>query len=540
MEHRAFYFDPMAYIDMNVSLYERSLAVGRWKVALDQLLQGWAPLRTVPLLVFAPQSLGHGHAHLYTAAPAMAVFLILLGWMVERGPGSFVLAAAAMLFCCAVPGLYDPYLGLGAYWLDPPGGFLMGAAICCLGLSGELKKIPWLVAFGVFGALAVWARMVTGVYLLVTCAPILMAWMIRLSWQSVPRWRAPLRALAAIAIPVLVIAGAFYGTRLEKLYNYYAVASYGYKSTLDSLKFTWKALHEFVTVEYIWVCVLVLLCGLFHNRYALVSGARDRLPEGLWLATSTFLFLGLSRQIGEAAHAVTPGVVVMLAGCFWTWRPVSRDPRLEGSLDRVDRESASRPVLPLALSGVLILSSMGFGAKGLGDGIIAIAKIDDIEIQKKKFFDELADRMKQLPRDYIWGVYFESATQQLRLTNFFRNRFVPQIDRNFEFVDHESYWKANIPGLDANGLAKLGAKEMTARVDVALVFSDPNSAWVAWPSDYGYYLNPYSALVAERLSATAQNPDQWRKLFEIKTPLYGSVSGFLNLSRRPDHPGGRP
>ena len=47
---------------------------------------------------FCPHLLAEQHGHLFTAGPALAIFLVLLGWMVERGAGSLLFAAAAMLF----------------------------------------------------------------------------------------------------------------------------------------------------------------------------------------------------------------------------------------------------------------------------------------------------------------------------------------------------------------------------------------------------------------------------------------------------------
>jgi hypothetical protein len=147
LKHRPFFYDPLSYLYANCVLHERVLHEGRWAVIASELRDGWAPLRTVPLLLFAPKALGMKDAHLFTAAPALALFLVLLGWMVERGSGSLALSAGTVVFCCAVEGFYDPHFGMGAYWLDLTGGFLMGAAACCLGLSEGARKTPWLVAF---------------------------------------------------------------------------------------------------------------------------------------------------------------------------------------------------------------------------------------------------------------------------------------------------------------------------------------------------------------------------------------------------------
>lgn len=101
MVRRGFFFDPVSYLDRHVFLHDLALRKGRWVASAHELGQGWAPLRTVPLLLINPRWLGERHSHLYTAAPAMAIFLILLGWMLERGPGSLVLGGLrdALLLC---------------------------------------------------------------------------------------------------------------------------------------------------------------------------------------------------------------------------------------------------------------------------------------------------------------------------------------------------------------------------------------------------------------------------------------------------------
>lgn len=102
-----------------------------------------------------------------------------------------------------------------------------------------------------------------------------------------------------------------------------------------------------------------------------------------------------------------------------------------------------------------------------------------------------------------------------------------------DFV-HDTYWKAFYPGLDTAEIAALGVKQMESKVDVALVFSNPVSASVEWSVAYGQFFTQISRLVAEQLALSVLDQTRWRKLFEIPTPVYGGVSGYLNLSRRGD------
>lgn len=86
----------------------------------------------------------------------------------------------------------------------------------------------------------------------------------------------------------------------------------------------------------------------------------------------------------------------------------------------------------------------------------------------------------------------------------------------------------------ATGPGQNLAKQMESKVDVALVFSNPASASVEWSVAYGQFFTQISRLVAEQLALSVLDQTRSRKLFEIPTPVYGGVSGYLNLSRRGD------
>lgn len=237
-------------------------------------------------------------------------------------------------------------------------------------------------------------------------------------------------------------------------------------------------------------------------------GGWGRLLTALWIATATLLFLGLSRQIGEASHAVVPALLMMLVGSFWTWLPVNNGAMAGGSRQVPGTAATGRPArraFPLAVSAAVMVLSVAFGAQGLNRGFLSASKVSETELQNKKFFDELVDKMKNFPKDYVWGVYFEQALQQLRVTSFFRNGTALKIDEGFQFLVHESYWRMYFPGLDATAIAKLGVEGMHENADAVMVFSDPDLARIAWPSNYGSYLNPWSIQIAQRLSETAQD-----------------------------------
>jgi hypothetical protein len=544
LKGRTFFADPVGYLEESILLYEIVVKEGRWAALNSELYYGWNPLRTIPLILVAPHLLAEEHGHLFTAGPALAIFLVLLGWMVERGSGSLLLAAAAMLFCCAVDAFYDPHWGIPAYWLELPGGFLIGAAACCLGLSEGAKKTSWLVAFGLIGSAAVWARQVTGVYLFVACGPLLAATLLSMVLHSATPWREVFRILVAVGVPICLLVGFFLFSRLDVLYSYYGIAGYGYESIPKSFLLIGRLLLQFVSGPYLFVCAGILVVGWFFRvvasgwLYRRLSAVEiwGTLAGSVWLATATFLFLGLSRQIADARHAVFPGIVLMLVGCFWPWR--SRPPEKDAWQLLCKDPMFGRAVhhFLLVFGVLLFFFAAGFAFNAASKGFVVADHPAPLELEEKALFDQLADKMKSFPRDYTWGVYFDEALPCLRVNGFFRNGAMPRIDEDFYFVVHESYWKASHPGLDAAQIAELGVKHMESNVDVALVFSDPRFASVEWPASYGNFFNADSRLIAEQLASACLDQSRWQKLFDIPTSLYGGVSGYLNLLRRGEAP----
>ncbi len=106
-----------------------------------------------------------------------------------------------------------------------------------LGLSEGAKKTSWLVAFGVIGSAAVWARKVTGVYLFVACGPLLGAALLGVVLHSATPWRDVFRILVALGPPASLLVGLFLPPRIDILYFYYAVSDYGYQSIPKSFIF---------------------------------------------------------------------------------------------------------------------------------------------------------------------------------------------------------------------------------------------------------------------------------------------------------------
>ena len=95
LDHAPFFYDPVGYQLYNVRVYGRLEEAGRLSVAAHEWLTNERyPLRTVPLILFAPTLLARPLGYLGTVLPMLAAFLVVLGWTVYLRSRNVLYAAA--------------------------------------------------------------------------------------------------------------------------------------------------------------------------------------------------------------------------------------------------------------------------------------------------------------------------------------------------------------------------------------------------------------------------------------------------------------
>ena len=183
---------------------------GRWAALRSELREGWNPFEnysTDPFCPSSPRRAARTSFHRRSRLGHLPCFTRLDGrarhrFAPLRGRGhAFLLRGGSLLRSplghrCVLAG-------------TPRGGFLIGAAACCLGLSEGAKKTSWLVAFGLIGSAAVWARQVTGVYLFVACGPVLGVALFGIVLHSATPWRKLFRIVVAVGLPICLLVGYF-------------------------------------------------------------------------------------------------------------------------------------------------------------------------------------------------------------------------------------------------------------------------------------------------------------------------------------------
>jgi len=507
--HRSFFFDPVAYTLHEATLRVRLESEGRWPVAWDEWQRNArAPLRTVPLLLAAPNLLGQPAGHLATGLPGLAVCSGLVGWLAYRrtasmGYGLVCLAAFAML-----PGVFDIATGLGPYWLDLPAAYLLGAAALCLVASLDTACLGWWATFALLASGAALFRSVAAGYALFMCGPVLL-YALRRRWcqhRSLASVAAPLAVVAGIigllAGPVLVAHAAFNVT-------YYAGHGYALNSgTAEAARAVLASLLRFHTAPLaattvVWVGFELLRSCVWRR------GTAERLCL-LWMAIAQPLLLVLALRLGAHAQAALYGVPLLFALAF-----------VPG-----ETPGLKRPRLGLVVRAATLLLSCVLGVSAAWQAWRIAGRSDP----QKTSDLELADGLRRQGGRLVWVGFFDEYAWIPSLDAWQRFGVLPLTPADPPFFTlHESYWTAAHPGLGPDAVARAVYERTCRWVDLAVVADDVASADQRFD-------NPFTRTVAREVTTAVRADPRWELVFSVRHPFYGGLSAFRNRSTRGSSP----
>lgn len=513
LNNHSYFYDSVSYSFYNARLYTRIADEGRFSLAAQEWLTNPKhPLRTLSLLLFAPELLAHPMGHLATALPMLFIFLLLLGWTVYRRTAHIPYALACMMLFCAAPILFDPVMGFGAFWLDLPASFLVGAAALCLLNSSGARNLKWLAGFAALAALATLGRYVAAVYTLVACAPVL-------AYYLVQRWRQENNFLRAVLIPVgliaaiiAIIAGYFLGAHYKYNVKFYTTFAYnvGY-GVWDATQFVFGSLLQSITATGIifMAAIVIINVALFRRAFA---RERASLLISLWLAASVPLLLIFGiRDVG--ADHVTLYAVPLVFFAVVSPAPVVRDERARGWLALL----ACAFVL-VAVAAVWHLAQKNY----------YVATHASAESRAQKEFDvALAEALNREGGALVWIAYFQEYAWIPSMETFYRYKKLPLPAGGGFFEDHEALWTGRYTNMSPREVSERVYAASTKWLDVAVVFDDPAQA-----EKNNWMDNAYSRAVAKYMAERIRTDANWRRAFVIESPRYGTLIGYRNLVSR--------
>jgi hypothetical protein len=496
LDANPYFYDAAYYSFENARLHEWARIDGRGIVLLSQLkTNGRDPLRTLPLLLLAPDLLAHPLGHLATALPPLAAFLAVLGWTLlrlGRSPGEMLLGTLAF---ATLPGFFDPRYGLGAYWLDLPAAMLLGAAVLSLTNAVGRHEAVWLTLAGLFGATAALSRYVAAAFVLNTCAPLL-AWRVARGWRQDRSLAALLRRLALTAGTFLVLAGPYLALHARTNAGWYAGQGYGLFGAIGvALRSVTTRLGGFFATPVLIVLGLLLLL----NVAALGRPGLGRLPPALWAAVSHPVLLVLVlRDVGHPlSHVYAVPMVFALAVA-----PGRRVGRWALAVRRA------------TCGGLIVIAGLG-AASGLG-----WLRTSRAPSEEKAFDQALARSLVALGDRPVWSGFFGQHAHAVSLEAFYASRRLP-LPADL-FPPHELQWAARYPGLGPEDVGRSVFQTAARCVDALVVFAIPRAA------EFGSR-NAFNREVARFASESIRTDSAWQRVENLKGTPFGRLALYRNL-----------
>jgi hypothetical protein len=507
LETHSYFYDPVSYSFYNARLYARLETEGRSHLAWEEWLKNARhPLRTVPLLLFAPGLLAKQMGPVATVLPMFGIFLSLLGWTVYRRTGYLPYALACMALFCALPGLFSPMQGLSVYWLDLSAVFLSGGAALCLLNSTGGRKLAWLAGFAVLASCAALSRYVAGGYVFVMCAPVLTGYLLL-------RWRQEGSLIRSVLVPVLVVgsivgllAGYFIVVHFQGNMGFYTAYGYalGHGITLSAVS-TLGALYDYVKQP-----LMFALLGLLIINLTLLRSRTWRWNELLvpgWFAIAHLLFSSIVlRVVGDRFVSLYAfPFVFLLAVSPVPWREYSHTTR-----------DLRAFITIVVLAGAVLIG--GYSAwKGYQQANTSVK-------DRKRFDIKIARLVVKQGHHIVWNAYFDEYAWIPTMEAFYRFGELPlPAGQDYFFSIHESVWKGNYPGLTPDEVSRRVYENTNQWVDLAVVFDDPAAAKTR-------FNNAYTQAIAQYVAQTIRNDLRWQRVFLIQSSEYGPLTGYRNLA----------
>lgn len=498
-----YFFDPAAYYLNNIDIYRSYQESGLWPTFVHELLNNnRCPGRTLPYLLFAPRLLLDNMSHLWTEVPLLLAFIGLFCSTVYERTKSLLFACATVALFISVPFLYNPVLGVGAYWLDFTSACAMGAVALCLLRYLDTQRNSWMVALGAFASAEALCRWSGAIYLLLFLAVAVPA---VFAVRPLHNWRRIATGLGCAlitALPGLVFTFGFFS------YNSAYYKSHGYALGAPiSKSIEWTS---YALVHMMGLPMVALLLALITVSTIALFRAEDRvkaIQRGvvcLWLPTSIFVFLCIVCKAVDGFHPLAFFVPALFVSAF-CWIGELRT--------HLKQWCAFSCVLVVfaAVTGISAYESNRRWARN-PEPIVKLQKHTDTTLAK-----------------YIVETNSESFAQ------FDTESVMPQLEAFFGsgsfcqwepiFLIHEPYIKANYPGQNPLEMSKSAYAKITQDVALVAVFADPQVALK--PNTFD---NPYSATVSHQIAVLVPKDPRWKFLGYVNS-LRGKLAVYKNLKQ---------
>lgn len=505
LDHHPYFFDAVSYSIYNAKLYQRIQEVGQGTVLREELSNNNRhPLRTVPLVVLAPQLLAHPFGHMATSLPALFVFVFLLAYTLYQKTGRIFSAIAGSSITVLLPGLYNPVSGVATYWLDLTAAFLIGASILALLNSNRGRDLRWLILFVLLGSCAAFARYVSIAYFLFASVPVIVWCLVTRAREDGDWLRSALLPALILAGTSILVAGPYLFAHLGAVSEFYRIYGYALGASLGtSIEAAQTSLRGFLGPAGILAILVMAVAWLS-------TVARERQFDAAALLVPTWLALAIPILLifllrTSAIHTISYGVILLLVALIVPWAGA------------IGRETIYKR------AGLIALLIMAAGWGGYYKSAWTESSNPSPEAtEAKELQTRLADQLARHRQKLVWSAYFDEVSWIPALDAFYRHGVLAlPLGQDYVFSIHETVYRGNYPGWTTQRINEELARNAHTWLNVAVVFENPGDADKVLS-------NGQSRSAAQYIAESIKSSDNWFRAFQIDTVRYGRLAGYVN------------
>lgn len=465
------------------------------------------PAAFIPYLFMPSRALLSINSHLVYSAFAVFAFLFSYAVCVWKRTGSLTYAIGVLPLLGTMGGLFDPIYQLPSMLPDPPAALFMGAALFSLLNSQGARRPGWLFLFGVFVAFTATSRFIAAGYVFVVCAPIFLAYLVRLLFLQ-STWLA-LRAVTIVAVPIIVLAGNLMTSTANNL-SFYAYAGYGLNQDIAGAIETtgYKFVTGFVGPTGASI-VLLLLIVYFTICWRSRNGLKS-LSVATWAAISQIVLILLILRVKDDAPQLVyaiPGLLLLAAAPFAAKLPT---------------KPAFGAAIFLALS---ISSAFQYYAHASSESLLyPRPRQAALKTMGRGLAEHAVATLKSIPGEPCFDAAFDYFGRYL--TAYALSSFGSAICYKTIFQIRESQWKLGSRAASSADIDRWMKSDMDQELDALFVLENPAS-----PDAVDLLKDAFTVQLAKNLHDYVSKSPGWKKLAAIDSP-YGRIAFFQNEQRR--------
>jgi hypothetical protein len=506
-ETHPYFYDGATYQTQHIELAQKAEKEGFFSAFVHNILHNpKQPLRPGILLLF-PQLLKNTIGYILLLIPMLTWFFNRLACLILLRTKHLPTALLSALIFTSFGVIYDPFLGLGGYWLDFFAGILLSCAIIEFRFFELKQEKKYLIHTGFFLAMCGLSRYEAYLYEFVVLGPVLLSGIISRTAEKI---QDKIKLLGLVAMPLIVFSAFHILKHMSFIYDYNTKLNYGLgKDLKDSIWYIRTGLLKLANPGFIFLLLILPIWGFIQNFKNKTPNSVKDIIKGGWMCLSMPLLWSLVMGIsGTGANYfmlfVFPVFIVSVLG----WWPLPSSP------------ARSMTIGLIALGIFFSLEQVYSYHKS--------SSLTNLKVQNTLMIQDGFISSNTLVEGANVAPLFTEDTHPLYLRIYSKTGTLPPPVDSLVFSFHTNYYPANYETENPDTLCILITDFLKRKVNYTIALENPQIADTS-----SQYTEKLPRIMAAKLSESVLSDTAgWKKIHSFPSILFGNL--IILQNRNPE------